>query len=882
MSTKKPHFLVFGQSTIGAKARSGVQRVVVETARALMDVATVDFIKWDYQDNQLRYCDIQDIRDLFGDPVFASKISPNFACHRAAFRFGASIEQSENTWMLFPEIPYHLKNGNGVFSKSITQCRSYGIHIASILYDLIPIRNVEYSEFRKLHAEYLLHLLRVDLVFTVSRYTASDLIDYYQSLGCFSDSDLRSLRSRIIPIPLGEYRKGELWGKGSSEIPDCQRNTIVMWGAVEPRKQQTRFLRVFNNTLKQEKRLSELSVEVFGSLHLKSSDELFRELSKNPNIHYHSYAKDTDINKTLSTALFSAFVSRGEGYGLPIIESLRYGIPCLTANFGAMAEVAGQGGCLTVDVLNDTEISQGILQLSFDSLLRSQLRQSILRRKPRTWHDYATDLVDCCMQHLAEHKESDSLFTEQLVQIFVTRGSSQGSPVKYFDTEWYFSIGSLGNLGMFDGEIPMPNRTAGTRFCCSIILDRPTSESLIPEHILRADVVGLSDPTMLTRIIECAETSNFQGLLPSRFVVESDPARLADQVAATALQTAREVVFARELARQETLLQRMCSAIAKSGDFAKPALAIVISTFNRADFVAKNVDWLLRLSKPLCESVKIVVVDNSYTDNTQEILRRYIGVTGFHYVRNSANVGMLGNLRICSSLVGFSHVWIIGDDDFILPGALERTIRALSDHPLLPLLIHNFGVYHRSAICPGDTPQQFIGELQPLALKAGASGIRQVNDIAAEHDNLFTAIYPLVFRADLAAACFNHPFNGVPFSDLIESVPTTKFIFETLRYCNAYWFSEIGISGNAHNSWSRHRPRWHAVLMPKIFDLARSAGVSDTRLLAWAKLHVSLFNEAIEVAINERASINLDLPNDLNEAFRVFRERLRIPANLNV
>ena len=43
---------------------------------------------------------------------------------------------------------------------------------------------------------------------------------------------------------------------------------------------------------------------------------------------------------------FAAFPSVEEGYGLPIIESLWFGKPCLCAGFGSMAEIAEAGGCL--------------------------------------------------------------------------------------------------------------------------------------------------------------------------------------------------------------------------------------------------------------------------------------------------------------------------------------------------------------------------------------------------------------------------------------------------------------------------------------------------------------------------------------------------------
>ena len=51
-------------------------------------------------------------------------------------------------------------------------------------------------------------------------------------------------------------------------------------------------------------------------------------------------------------------------------------------------------------------------------------------------------------------------------------------------------------------------------------------------------------------------------------------------------------------------------------------------------------------------------------------------------------------------------------------------------------------------------------------------------DAGSQHDNLFTAIYPMVFRADIAAAVFNHFFRGAAFQSLVESVPTSKLILE--------------------------------------------------------------------------------------------------------
>jgi hypothetical protein len=117
-------------------------------------------------------------------------------------------------------------------------------------------------------------------------------------------------------------------------------------------------------------------------------------------------------------------------------------------------------------------------------------------------------------------------------------------------------------------------------------------------------------------------------------------------------------------------------------------------------------------------------------------------------------------------------------------------------------------------------------------------------DAGSQHDNLFTAIYPIIFRSDLAAAVFNYFFRGKPFRSLTESIPTTQFILKNYALAPAMWVAEPCIVGNAHNSWQKYRVAWHAVLMPLALRLARRSGMDPLILRQWARIHVNLFEEA--------------------------------------
>ena len=80
-----------------------------------------------------------------------------------------------------------------------------------------------------------------------------------------------------------------------------------------------------------------------------------------------------------------------------------------------------------------------------------------------------------------------------------------------------------------------------------------------------------------------------------------------------------------------------------------------------------------------------------------------------------------------------------------------------------------------------------------------------------QHDNMFTAIYPIVFRSDLLAAVFNHSFEGKPFRSLIDAAPTSNLILSQYAHTEATWLAPCGVVGNAHNSWQKHRVAWHGV-----------------------------------------------------------------------
>src|SRR5574344_946053 len=73
----------------------------------------------------------------------------------------------------------------------------------------------------------------------------------------------------------------------------------------------------------------------------------------------------------------------------------------------------------------------------------------------------------------------------------------------------------------------------------------------------------------------------------------------------------------------------------------KPLLSICIPTYNRADYLDKTIQSIV-LQKEFAtfpDKVELVISDNASTDNTEEIVAKYLlKYTNVHYYKNKNNI----------------------------------------------------------------------------------------------------------------------------------------------------------------------------------------------------------------------------------------------------
>ncbi|TKV58902.1 glycosyltransferase family 4 protein [Nakamurella flava] len=101
---------------------------------------------------------------------------------------------------------------------------------------------------------------------------------------------------------------------------------------------------------------------------------------------------EDELRRAVAEARFTMFPSIHEGYGLPVAESMALGTPVITTNYGSTAEIAADGGALTVDPRDDASITDAMRTLLTDDGAVAELRAAIAARTERTWQDYADEL----------------------------------------------------------------------------------------------------------------------------------------------------------------------------------------------------------------------------------------------------------------------------------------------------------------------------------------------------------------------------------------------------------------------------------------------------------------------------------------------------------
>ena len=117
-------------------------------------------------------------------------------------------------------------------------------------------------------------------------------------------------------------------------------------------------------------------------------------------------------------------------------------------------------------------------------------------------------------------------------------------------------------------------------------------------------------------------------------------------------------------------------------------LTIAIPTYNRAQYLHECLFHLTKQLNKDYQEIDILVSDNCSTDNTQEVVEKYIHL-GYNikYIKNKTNIGADKNIIQCYQLSKTKFVLALGDDDYFLNDSINTILEVIQNNS-------NSGVIH--------------------------------------------------------------------------------------------------------------------------------------------------------------------------------------------
>lgn len=131
-----------------------------------------------------------------------------------------------------------------------------------------------------------------------------------------------------------------------------------------------------------------------------------------------------------------------------------------------------------------------------------------------------------------------------------------------------------------------------------------------------------------------------------------------------------------------------------------PKVSILIPTYNSAQFLDEAIESVLAQT---FTDYEVIIVDNCSTDNTKEVVGKYLTDKRFSYFRNDTNLGLVGNWNRCLELANGEYLKYLCADDKFHPEMLEKFVAAMDAHPTVSVVTSNkiyFGSQNKTVTLP--------------------------------------------------------------------------------------------------------------------------------------------------------------------------------------
>ncbi|MEA2018426.1 MAG: glycosyltransferase family 1 protein, partial [Campylobacterota bacterium] len=365
------------------RANTGIQRVLKEFVQRVVfndnDSYTFKILAYNWDSKNMELLGIQEVK--------------SFLKETASFQFEKNnpidlktIKVNETTIFLDMDSPWYAPISRDQLYPTL---KENGFLIFNFIYDLVPIILPEYAHPNtvKIFKPFLDAVYRYsDTVLFDSLSANNDFIDYKNSLNI-----TRDIPSRVVGL-------GSDFFKSTLKINDnyinniLEKKYILFVGTIEPRKNQENVLDAFEIL---SEKYPDLNLVFIGKNGWKV-ENLIHKIKNHPlkekQLFWLNNIDDDTLSYFYQNAFIVTYLSKYEGYGLPIAESLGYGNITIASKNSSMYEVAHD----TADYISYNTQNEliDIISLYCDNINLYNLKKEYIKDnfKITTWDTFSNSI----------------------------------------------------------------------------------------------------------------------------------------------------------------------------------------------------------------------------------------------------------------------------------------------------------------------------------------------------------------------------------------------------------------------------------------------------------------------------------------------------------
>ncbi|AKU26572.1 hypothetical protein IB49_09100 [Geobacillus sp. LC300] len=231
------------------------------------------------------------------------------------------------------------------------------------IHDLAFIRNKE--DHSTIHALYLKYYLKLFVnknlnVLTVSDYSKNDII---------SEFNIPEDRINVTYCALSSNVNVNSIKKPSLKLPE---EYCLFVGTLEKRKNLKLILNALSYSIKNNLNVIPLVVVGAKGNGLEQIQKLIKKLKIEEYVYFTGYVTEEELAYIYKHAKLFIFPSLYEGFGIPLLEAMKYGVPIIASKTTSLPEVA-QDAAVFIDPFSIQELSHVINELLLNDNLRNEL-----------------------------------------------------------------------------------------------------------------------------------------------------------------------------------------------------------------------------------------------------------------------------------------------------------------------------------------------------------------------------------------------------------------------------------------------------------------------------------------------------------------------------